>query len=77
MVVKFVGILLWFLTFPSGIFSPTKVLHFFNAPPDFSEEKVHEVRILTSLSLKYFFSYCQNKGLSNWIYLVSFGLWFL
>ncbi|XP_015754388.1 PREDICTED: heterogeneous nuclear ribonucleoprotein L-like [Acropora digitifera] len=26
-----------------GIFSPTKVLHFFNAPPDFSEEKVHEM----------------------------------
>ncbi|XP_029191248.1 heterogeneous nuclear ribonucleoprotein L-like [Acropora muricata] len=25
------------------IFSPTKVLHFFNAPPDFSEEKVHEM----------------------------------
>ncbi|XP_015754389.1 PREDICTED: heterogeneous nuclear ribonucleoprotein L-like [Acropora digitifera] len=44
------------------IFSPTKVLHFFNAPPDFSEEKVHEVRILTSLSLKCFFSYRQNKA---------------
>lgn len=30
-----------------GIFSPTKVLHFFNAPNDFSEEKVYEVKIIT------------------------------
>ena len=32
-----------------GIFSPTKVLHFFNAPTDFSEANVHEVRILMEL----------------------------
>ena len=40
-----------------GIFSPTKVLHFFNAPTDFSEANVHEVRIVMELFSSHPFSY--------------------
>ena len=38
------------LNFAQGIFSPTKVLHFFNAPPDFSTEKVNEVSLFCIVS---------------------------
>ena len=34
-----------------GIFCPTKVLHFFNAPTDFSSEKVNEVWLIIKIYL--------------------------
>ena len=35
-----------------GIFCPTKVLHFFNAPTDFASEKVNEVWLIIKIYLR-------------------------